>query len=91
MISLRLKHSHDALKQGCHILLLEGHYPAEFSLNSNQTNLNQITKVFRISRNFQTVLALVGAQLRRTELDTAVLKKINYWFSLREIKHFKSM
>lgn len=91
MTSVRLKHSHDTLKQGCQILFLEGHYLAKLSLKSNQTNLNQITKFFRISRNFRaSVLGLVGAKLCRIRIGHPSFKKY-YWFSLREIKHFKSM
>ncbi len=36
------------LDQGWETLILEGHSPAEFSSNPNQTHLNQLIKVFRM-------------------------------------------
>ncbi len=38
-----------ALQQGCPILLLAIDCPANFSSNSNQTQLKQLIKVFRIA------------------------------------------
>jgi len=39
------------LNQGFSALALEIHFHAEFSSNPDQTHLNKLTKVFRISRN----------------------------------------
>lgn len=65
------------LRQGFPILLLEVHYPTlEFSSNPNQTNLNQLINVFRITKSFQgSVLGKVGAKLWR-KLDTSVLRPL---------------
>ncbi len=43
-------------------LFLDGHFPAEFSANSNQTHLNQLIELFRLTRIFQeSVLELGGS------------------------------
>ncbi len=48
--------------QTCQNLFLEGHCTAEFSSNSNQTHMNQLIKLFRLTRIFQeSVLELAGS------------------------------
>jgi len=41
------------LKQGFSNSVLEGHCPAEFSSNTDQTHRSKLIKVFRITRNSQ--------------------------------------
>ncbi len=41
------------LRQGFSTLVLEGHCPANFSSNPNQTHLNQLIKMFRITSKLQ--------------------------------------
>ncbi len=52
------------IMQECPILFLEGRGLAEFSTNLNYTQLNQLNKVFRLTRNFQVSdFELVGNKI----------------------------
>ncbi len=44
-----------SIEQGSPTLDLEIHCPAEFSTNPNQTHLNKLIKIFRITTNSQAV------------------------------------
>ncbi len=43
-----------SIHKGFSALALEVHFPAEFSCSPNQTQVNKIIKIFRITRNVQT-------------------------------------
>jgi len=43
---IKFKH----IEQGWATSVLEGHCPTEFSFNPNQTHMNKLIKVFRITR-----------------------------------------
>ncbi len=78
------------IEQAFLTLVLEGHCPANFSSNPNQTHLNQLIKLFRITSKLQAgefdqgwSKTLQDSDPPGPGLDPAIELDALYWLSIK--------